>query len=40
MICGSRMSAVSKVVKRFSQAAQRRRRRMVSPASFTRESIT
>jgi len=28
------------VVKRFSQAAQRRRRRIASPASLTRESIT
>src|SRR5574340_117118 len=39
-ICGGRSSAVSQVVKRLSHCAQRRRRRIASPASLTRESMT
>src|SRR5215831_11630578 len=38
--CGRRSSTVSYVVKRFWHAVQRRRRRIESPASETRESIT
>src|SRR5438270_3629203 len=38
--CGRRNSAFSYVVKRFWQCGQRRRRRMLSPASDTRESMT
>src|SRR5258706_763992 len=39
-ICGRRNSACSYVVKRLSHERQRRRRRMLSPSSLTRESTT